>query len=129
MGAHTQAKEIERLERAFWDSMVQGRPDVATGLLTEPAMMVSGHGVHRFDHAAYTKMAQDDTHKLVGYTLSEFDVLFPRDDVAIAHYRVSQTVESAGKKMTMAVVDSSTWLREGNAWKCVAHTESVSPPA
>ena len=56
--------EIEALETAFWQSMVDGDPSVATGMLTEPALMVSGHGANKFDHAGYTKMATDETFRL-----------------------------------------------------------------
>ena len=119
-----QRGEIERLEKAFWQSMVDGEPEVATGMLTEPALMVSGHGANKFDHAGYTKMANDDRYKLVGYKFSDMDVIFPKDDVAIATYRVNQKVEMQGKPVEKDVYDTSTWVKVGNQWRCVAHTES-----
>lgn len=120
-------REIERLEHAFWQSMVDNTPQVATGLLAERALMVSGHGVMAFDHAGYTKMQLDPSHKLLDFTLSDLDVLFPNDDVAIATYTVDQTVEYDGKRTNMQAVDSSTWVKSGAGWKCVAHTESLPP--
>jgi hypothetical protein len=116
--------EIERLEKAFWQSMVDGEPAVATKMLAEPALMVSGHGAMKFDHAGYTKMANDDRHRLVDFRLSDMDVVFPRDDVAIATYRVRQKTEMDGKPMETDVVDSSTWIRVDGDWRCVMHTES-----
>ncbi|RZA21008.1 MAG: nuclear transport factor 2 family protein [Lysobacteraceae bacterium] len=120
-------REIERLEHAFWQSMVDNDPTVATGMLAKRALMVSGHGSMAFDHAGYTRMANDPSHKLLDFTLSELDVLFPSDDVAIATYKVEQKVEYDGKAMQMPAVDSSTWIRSGGDWKCVAHTESLQP--
>jgi hypothetical protein len=117
-------REIERLEKDFWQSMVDGRPDVATRMLTEPAVMVSSHGASKFDHAAYEKMARDDRHKLVGYAISDMDVVFPRDDVAVANYRVKQTVQRDGRPVESEVFDSSTWVRVDGRWLCVMHTES-----
>ncbi len=90
--------------------------------------MVSGHGAMAFDHAGYTRMAKDPSHRLLGFALSDLDVLCPNGDVAIATYKVDQQVEYDGKPMAMQAVDSSTWLREGGTWKCVAHTESLQPP-
>jgi ketosteroid isomerase-like protein len=119
-----QRGEIERLEKAFWQSMVDGEPEVAVDMLTEPAIMVSGHGAQKFDHAGYTKMANDDRYKLVGYRLSDMDVLFPKDDVAIASYRVNQKMEMEGKPVEQDVYDTSTWIKVGDQWRCVAHTES-----
>ena len=120
-------QQIEQLENAFWQSMVDNEPKVATGMLADKALMVSGHGAMSFDHAGYTRMANDPSHKLVKFELSDMDVLFPNDDVAIATYKVDQKVEHEGKPMTMKAVDSSTWIRQGDSWKCVAHTESLQP--
>ena len=128
MATSKRGKEIEGLESAFWQSMVDGEVGVATGMLTEPALMVSGHGLHKFDHAAYEKMASNDEYKLVDYKLSDFDVVFPTDDVAVASYRVEQSMESKGGSRTQAAFDSSTWVRMDGDWKCVAHTESLQAP-
>ena len=117
-------KEIERLEKAFWQSMVDGDVKSATAMLTEPAVMVSGHGAIQFDHAGYVKMAADDRMKLVDYTLSKFDVAFPTEDIAIATYHVAQSMERDGKAVETQAFDSSTWVRAGDSWKCVAHSES-----
>ena len=121
-------REIETLERAFWQSMVDGDPTVATGMLAERALMVSGHGAMAFDHDGYTRMANDPSHKLLAFDLSHLEVLFPSDDVAIATYKVEQKVEYDGKPRTMQAVDSSTWVRGTDGWKCAAHTESLQPP-
>ena len=75
--------------------------------------MVSGHGAMAFDHAGYTRMAEDASRKLVDYTLSDMQVLFAGDDVAIATYKVDQLVEHEGRSRTMHAVDSSTWVRNG----------------
>ncbi len=120
----TQKTEIEKLEKAFWDSMINGKPEVATEMLTEPAMMVSSHGAKKFDHAAYTKMANDDRYKLIDYKMTDLDVVFPRDDVAVASYRVNQKMEMEGKPMQMDVYDASTWVKVDGQWRCVMHTES-----
>lgn len=130
MDATTQrAQEIERLEHAFWQSMVDGKARVATGMLTEPALMVSGHGAMRFDHAGYEKMAANDRYRLVDFKFSKMEVSFPRDDLAIATYNVTQTMDQGGESLRMQAVDSSTWIRLHEGWKCVAHTESLAPHA
>jgi hypothetical protein len=116
--------EIEGLEKAFWNSMIAGQPEVATAMLTEPAVMVSGSGATKFDHAAYTRMARDDRYKLVDYTISDMDVIFPRDDVAVATYHVDQRMEMQGKPLQMDVYDTSTWVKVDGDWRCVMHTES-----
>ena len=116
--------EIQDLERAFWKSLVDRDVDTATRLLAPQALMVSSHGTMRFDPAEYAKMLTDPKHGLLEYSLSDMDVLFPNDDVAIATYRAQQTMEMDGRRMDQDVVDSSTWVRADGGWKCVAHTES-----
>ncbi|HET7842966.1 MAG TPA: nuclear transport factor 2 family protein [Xanthomonadales bacterium] len=124
MNATNLKGEIERLEKAFWQSIRDGKPEVATNMLTEPALMVSGHGAMKFDHDAYTRMANDPRHRLVDYTISDLDVVFPRDDVAVATYRVDQEVEMEGKPLRTQVYDTSTWVKVDGDWRCVMHTES-----
>lgn len=117
-------KQIENLERAFWQSMVDGDAKTATGMLAEPALMISSHGTSKFDHAGYEKMAGDDAFKLKSFELSKMDIVFPKEDVAVATYHVSQSLEMKGKPVEMAAYDSSTWVKLDAGWKCVAHTES-----
>jgi hypothetical protein len=124
MAKTARQREIEQLERTFWQSMVDGRPELATQMLTEPAVMVSSHGPSKFDHAAYEKMARDDRHRLLDYAISSMDVVFPRDDVAVANYRVRQTLEMEGREVETEVFDTSTWVKCGDRWLCVMHTES-----
>lgn len=116
--------EIERLERAFWQSLVERDAGAASGMLAPEALMVSSHGAMRFDPAQYERMLLDPKHGLLEYTLSDMDVLFPSDDVAIATYRAHQKMQMDGRESEQDVVDSSTWVRMDGAWKCVAHTES-----
>jgi hypothetical protein len=125
MDASSKQQEIERLEQAFWQSLVDRRADVATAMLTEPAVMVSQHGAMKFDHGEYERMANDGRHRLVDYALEDMDVVFPTPDVAVATYRVSQSVETDGQRQEQRAFDSSTWIRVGRDWKCVAHTESL----
>ena len=117
-------RDIEQLEQAFWKSLVERDADTATGLLAPQALMVSSHGAMQFDPPQYAKMLQDPKHGLLKYQLSDMDVLFASEDVAIATYKANQTMAMDGKELTQDVVDSSTWVRMGGTWKCVAHTES-----
>ena len=128
MTAKNIRREIEKLERAFWQSMVDGEPAVATSMLHEPALMVSSHGANKFDHAGYTRMAKDDTYALLDYELSDMDVVSPADDVAVATYKVHQVMRAKGRQMENDATDSSTWVKVDGQWRCVIHTESLVEP-
>ena len=128
MSKSKQQLEIEELEQAFWKSMVDNDPKAATEMLHEPALMVSSHGTNKFDHAGYTKMAKDDRFKLLDYKITKMDVLCPSDVVAVATYQVHQAMEMEGRKIEMDAIDSSTWVKIGDKWRCVIHTESLVEP-
>jgi ketosteroid isomerase-like protein len=120
----TDEKTIIELEERFWQSMVDKQTQAALDLLDDPALMVSSKGAMKFDHAGYRKMAEDDTYKLLDFKLSEAQVVFPTDEVAVLTYQVDQKTEMKGKKMDAKMSDSSTWVRKGDRWLCVVHTES-----
>jgi hypothetical protein len=115
------------LEKKFWQSMVDQEPDVATKMLTEPALMVSAHGSMKFDRAGYRKMAEQGQMVLTSFELSDVDVVFPNDTTAIVTYHVKQGVAKRGeghKSTIQEMNDSSTWIRHGDDWQCVMHTET-----
>ena len=118
---------IEQLEHRFWQALVDNDAGTATGLLTEPALMVSAHGAMKFDHAGYRKMAEKGPRVLTAFELSDMQVVFPNETTAIATYHVKQRVaqrdaEDGGDVQEMN--DSSTWIKEDGSWKCAMHTET-----
>ena len=117
-------REIEQLEHAFWTSLVRRDVEVATQLLAPKALMVGAQGAMQFDPAQYAKMLERPKSSLLDFKLSNMAGSFPADDVAIATYRVHQSVEVDGERREQDVFDSATWVRMGGTWKCVAHTES-----
>jgi hypothetical protein len=120
------------LEKKFWQSMVDQKPDVALDLLCEPSMMVSAHGAMKFDHAAYRKMAEQGTQVVKSFELSDVEVVFPNDTTAVVSYRVRQGVsprDKGGKTKFEDMQDSSTWVKTDTGWRCAIHTETPAPAA
>ena len=124
----TSSKTLIDLETRFWQSMVDQDPDTATSMLAEPALMVSSHGAMKFDHDGYRKMAEQGGMVLKSFELSDVEVVFPNDTTAILTYHVKQGVAPRGKGKGEAfeeeMNDSSTWVRTGQRWQCVMHTET-----
>lgn len=126
----TPSKTIIDLETKFWQSMVDQDPDTAIAMLCEPAVMVSSHGTMKFDHATYRKMAEQDSTALRSFELKDMDVVFPNDTTAIVTYRVKQDFGPRdGKPKSTEMNDSSTWIRSGDRWQCVMHTETPAEAA
>jgi ketosteroid isomerase-like protein len=122
----TSSKTLIDLENKFWQAIVDQDPDAATELLTEPALMVSSHGAMKFDHAGYRKMAEKGTMVLTSYQLSDMNVVFPNDETAVLTYHVKQEVSQRdnGKSTVQEMNDTSTWIKDGDDWLCVMHTET-----
>jgi hypothetical protein len=122
----TAEQKLVDLETRFWQSLVDQDTDTALGLLSEPALMVSSHGAMKFDHAGYRKMAEQGSMIVTSFELEDMQVVFPNPATAILTYRVKQGVKPRGKGegTVEEMHDSSTWVRMGNDWKCVMHTET-----
>lgn len=122
----TPSKTLIDLENKFWQAIVDQDPDTATELLTEPALMVSSHGAMKFDHAGYRKMAEKGSMVLTSYKLSDMNVVFPNESTAVLTYHVKQEVSQRdnGKSTVQEMNDTSTWIKDGDSWRCVVHTET-----
>ena len=103
----TANRKLIDLETKFWESMVSQDKDAALELLSEPALMIGSLGALKFDNAGYRRM-------------------FPNATTAILSYRVKQQVTPRGKEKSTVqeMHDTSTWIRTGERWQCVMHTES-----
>lgn len=118
--------ELVDLEKRFWQSMVDDDTDTALSMLAEPSMMVSEHGVMKFDHDGYRQMAEKGSMTLKDFRFSDMEVEFPSEDVAVVTYKVRQTIgrRDSTELTTQEMADSSTWIRQDGSWLCVMHTET-----
>jgi hypothetical protein len=124
--ATASAETLIDLEKKFWQSIVDQDPDTATSLLKEPALMVSSHGAFKFNRNDYRKMANEGTQIVTSFDLDNMDVVFPNDATAILTYRVKQDVKArnSDEHIVQEMNDTSTWVRDGERWLCVMHTET-----
>jgi|GEM_PF-1279326 len=98
----TPTKTLIDLETKFWQSMVDQDADAALQLLHDPALMASGHGAMKFDHAGYRKMAEQGAMVVTSFAFRDVEVMFPTATTAVMTYRVKQTVAArdGGKSTT-----------------------------
>ena len=122
----TSSKTLIDLETKFWQSMVDQDTEAAVSMLAEPALMASSHGAMKFDHAGYRQMAERGSMVLTSFEFSDMEVVFPNDSTAVLTYAVKQGVASRGQSgdTVQRMADSSTWIRTGDGWRCVMHTET-----
>jgi hypothetical protein len=122
----TPSETLIALEKKFWQSMVDNDSDAAIAMLNDPALMVSSHGAIKFDHETYRRMADHGPMKLSEFELSDLQVVFPNDTTAVLTYHAKQKVTPRGRSegTVQEVNDTSTWIKNGDRWQCVMHTET-----
>lgn len=120
------AETLKTLERKFWKSLANQEVETALELIEEPALMINAQGSRKFDRATYRKMLKSGDMVLKSFELGDIDVLLPSESTAILSYDVKQVVTQRGQTGNgeQRMHDTSTWVRTGNQWKCVAHTET-----
>jgi hypothetical protein len=120
------SKTLIELETKFWQSIVDQDTDAALELLSEPSLMVSAHGAMKFDHQAYRSMAEKGAMVLKAFEFSDMQVVFPNDSTALLTYHVKQKMAPRGKSdgAVQEMNDTSTWIKVGDDWQCVMHTET-----
>lgn len=122
----TPTETLVELEQKFWQAMVDQDTETATELLNEPSLMVSTHGAMKFDRAGFRRMASQGSMVITGFELRDVDVVFPNNSTAIVTYKVKQSVRPRhdATVQVQEMHDTSTWVQNGDRWRCVMHTET-----
>jgi ketosteroid isomerase-like protein len=116
---------IVKLEKTFWQSMVDKDADKAMTMIAEQCLITGPMGPMRSDPADYKRMTEEGNWELDKSEFSDVQVIFPAEDTAIIAYKVHQTGTMKGQEMDLNCADSTTWVRDGRAWKCALHTETI----
>ena len=116
---------IRRLETDFWQSMVDKDADKAMAMIADECLITGPMGTMRSDPEDYKRMTEDGNWDLDRFEFSDIEVIFPQEETAIIAYKVHQTGTMKGQRMDLNCADSTTWVRDGEAWKCALHTETI----
>ena len=118
-------QSIIDLEQRFWQSMVDKDSTAAKAMIADECLVTGPMGSMKLDPDKYAEMTDKGDWELKAFDFSDIDVIMPNDDTAVIAYKVHQQGTMKGGKMDMKCADSSTWVRDGNQWKCALHTETV----
>ena len=118
-------QQIIDLETRFWQSMQDKDVDTAKSLIARAGLVTGPMGTMTIDPEKYAQMTRDGQWTLDQFEMKNVEVVQPNPDSAIIAYEVHQTGEMKGKPMDMRCADSSVWVKEGDAWKCALHTETI----
>jgi|SRR6478736_4954878 hypothetical protein len=113
------------LETRFWQSMVDKDAKLAKSMIASECLITGPMGAMKIDPDRYETMTEEGRWTLRSFKLSDVDVIMPTDEVAVIAYKVHQKGDMKGKPMDMKCADSTTWVRDGQSWKCALHTETM----
>ena len=116
---------IVKLEKTFWQSMVDKDADKAMTMIADECLITGPMGTMRSDPADYKRMTEQGEWEVDQFEFSDVQVIFPQEDTAIIAYKVHQTGTMKDQPMDLNCADSTTWVRDGDDWKCALHTETV----
>jgi len=119
---------IVKLEKTFWQSMVDKDAEKAMKMIADECLITGPMGSMRSDPEDYKRMTEQGEWDLEDFELSDIQVIFPAEDTAIIAYNVHQTGTMKGGPMDLHCADSTTWVRDGDEWKCALHTETILEP-
>lgn len=117
-------EDILKLEHEFWTTMAGGQHQKSADLLAPRAAMVSSMGSLTFTPEEYVKMGNSSPFSIIDWSMSDEEVIFPTPNSAVCMYRVKQALKRDGKTEITRNVDTSVWMQDAGAWKCILHTES-----
>jgi ketosteroid isomerase-like protein len=116
---------IVDLETRFWRALVDKDTAKAAALIADECLVTGPSGARRIDPDKYTSMMKDGQWTLDTFEFSDLKVIFPAEDTAVVAYKVHQKGELKGKPMDLQCADSTAWVKDGRAWKCALHTETI----
>ena len=119
--------EIIKLEKQYWQALVDQDFNKALELTSEPSIIAGPQGVTKLTHQKYKDMmGQGRSWKLEKFDMDQVEVEQITDDVAIIGYKVREDVTVDGKRLTLDLVDTSTWVRKNGEWTCALHSEAIA---
>jgi len=119
---------IVKLEKAFWNTLLEKDVAAAKKMIADECLVTGPSGAMRIDPEKYAAMMRDGQWTLDDYEFSDVNVIFPNEDTGVIAYKVHQKGTMKDGPMDLHCADSSTWVRDGSAWKCALHTETILEP-
>jgi ketosteroid isomerase-like protein len=116
---------IVDLETRFWKALVEKDTAKATAMIADECLVIGPSGAARIDPRKYGEMMRDGQWTLDTFEFSGLKVIFPAEDTAVVAYKVHQKGEFKGAPMDLQCADSTAWVKDGRAWKCALHTETI----
>ena len=111
---------ITDLEKSAWESY-QNKQDLAfRKLMSKDYYGTYAEGIKNLDREV-ADMAKTDLRE---YSFADMKVVFPSADIAVITYKTTIQQTSEGKDMSGTYNNGSIWVKKGEKWLEVFHTEA-----
>lgn len=123
----TVEQELVAAERSYWQALRDNDVETALRLTDFPCLITGPQGVGHIDAKTLAAMIQTPPYAVRDLRMTdEATVRMLRDDVAVIAYTVHEELTVEGAPVALDLVESSTWIRRPDGWRCAAHTEAIA---
>ncbi|RUT72488.1 nuclear transport factor 2 family protein [Flavobacterium cupreum] len=117
--------QIVELEKKYWQGMEDHNYETVKNLTHFPCLIAGKNGVHSVDEASFKKMFESgDGDKIKILNFSDIETQVIGENSAVIAYLIELGIEDDKQKAPMKCACTSTWIKEGEKWTCVLHTET-----
>ncbi|MCD0465996.1 nuclear transport factor 2 family protein [Flavobacterium sp. ENC] len=117
--------QIVELEKKYWQGMEDHNYETVKNLTRFPCIVAGKNGVHSVDEASFKKMFESgDGDKIKILNFSDIETQVIGENSAVIAYLIELGIEGDKQKAPMKCACTSTWIKEGEKWTCVLHTET-----
>ena len=126
MTTQTIEAELLELEHKFWQAMKDRDTETMVELTDDSCLLGGAQGVQLIKRDAIREMMNTPNWALKNYEItSDTHVHQLADDVAAVGYEVHEELTVDDTPVKFDAIETSTWVRRNNQWRCAAHTEAV----
>ena len=112
------------LENRSWTAIKQRDSRTAAELSEDPCLVIGAQGVCEMKREAFPAAVEQASYELHGFALEDVHIRPLSEDIVVLAYTVKEDLTVDGKKLEMKAFDSSIWIKRGDGWVCVVHSES-----
>ena len=123
--------DVLQLERDYREALKKSDFAALQKLTADPCIVVGPQGVVQFKRSQLPSIMDSGEMKLKSYEMdnSSTSIRELRPGVVNIAYKVhEEESDRAGKSWSTDAYNSTLWVKNGNAWECAVHTESVITP-
>ena len=122
----TLERQLLAREKSYWNAIMSKDTATVERLSDDPCLVVGAQGVGEIGRTAMKNMLEGASYELNSYTLDDVHFRHLGDDVVALAYKVNEDLTVDGKPVKLQAFDSSVWMKRGDEWVCVVHTEACA---